>query len=130
MDAETRSRVMSCIKGKNTKPEVTVRSFLHRNGLRFSLHRKDLPGKPDIVLPRHNTCVFVNGCFWHRHNCQKGKRKVKSNVKFWESKFAANRARDKRNRTDLRKLGWKVYTIWECQTEKPDKLLKLLDKIV
>ena len=130
MDAETRSRVMSCIKGKNTKPEVTVRSFLHRNGLRFSLHRKDLPGKPDIVLPRHNTCVFVNGCFWHRHNCRKGKRKVKSNVEFWESKFAANKARDKRNRTDLRRLGWKVCTIWECQIEKPDNLLKLLDKIL
>lgn len=121
---------MSCIRGKDTKPEIRVRSFLHRNGLRFSLHRKDLPGKPDIVLPRHNTCVFVNGCFWHRHNCRKGKRQVKSNVEFWESKFAANKARDRRNRTDLRRMGWKVYTIWECQTEKPDKLSKLLDKIL
>lgn len=130
MNAETRSRIMSCIRGKDTKPEIRVRSFLHRNGLRFSLHRKDLPGKPDIVLPRHNTCVFVNGCFWHRHNCRKGKRQVKSNVEFWESKFAANKARDRRNRTDLRRMGWKVYTIWECQTEKPDKLSKLLDKIL
>lgn len=130
MNAETRSRIMSCIRGKDTKPEIRVRSFLHRNGLRFSLHRKDLPGKPDIVLPRHNTCVFVNGCFWHRHNCRKGRRQVKSNVEFWESKFAANKARDRRNRTDLRRMGWKVYTIWECQTEKPDKLSKLLDKIL
>lgn len=125
-----RSRIMSCIKSKNTKPEIIVRSYLHGMGLRFSLHRKDLPGKPDIVLPRYNTCVFVNGCFWHKHNCKRGRKVPKTNTQFWIDKFAANRKRDAKNRRDLRRLGWNVETIWECQIEKPGRLEKLYDNII
>lgn len=127
--SEQRSRIMSCIKGKDTKPEMIVRSFLHRSGLRFSLHRKDLPGKPDIVMPKYNTCIFVNGCFWHKHNCKKGRKVPKTNTQFWVDKFAANRKRDARNRRDLRKLGWEVQTVWECQINKPEKLEKIIDKL-
>lgn len=127
---KTRSEIMSCIKSKHTKPELAVRSFLHRSGLRFSLHRKDLPGKPDVVLPKWNCCLFVNGCFWHRHNCKKGRRVVKNNAEFWNKKFRDNVARDRRNRADLRRRGWNVHTIWECQIEKPGYLEKTLKKII
>ena len=100
----TRSEIMSRIKSKNTKPEILVRSFLHREGFRFSLHRKDLPGKPDIVLPRYKTCIFVNGCFWHAHDCEKF-RMPKSNQDFWKDKFDTNKKRDKRKCRQLRRLG-------------------------
>jgi len=97
---------MSRIRGKDTKPELVVRSLLHRMGFRFRLHRRDLPGSPDIVLPRHSTVVFVHGCFWHRHPRCKGATTPKSNADFWQDKFAANVERDKRNRRDLRE--WAV----------------------
>mgnify|MGYP001300842414 CR=1 FL=1 len=113
---EKRSIMMSGIKGKDTHPEIAVRKFLHANGFRFRLHRKDLPGKPDIVLPKLNTIIFVNGCFWHRHNCKKGKHLPKSNVDFWKDKLEKNKIRDRKNATALRDSGWQVLTIWECQT--------------
>ena len=107
--------MMARIRGKDTKPELIVRSLLHRAGVRFSLRRKDLPGKPDIVLPKHAAVVFVHGCFWHRHKGCKVATMPKTRADFWQAKFAANVARDKRNQHDLKKAGWKVIVLWECQ---------------
>ena len=117
-----RSEVMSLIRSKNTKPELYVRSFLHKNGYRFRLHQNNLPGKPDIVLKRHKVVINVNGCFWHQHNC--GKSNIpKSNRKFWLNKFKNNKKRDRLNTFKLRKLGWKVYKIWECKVNKQTQSL-------
>lgn len=113
---------MSRIRGRDTKPELAVRSLLHGMGLRFRVCRRDLPGTPDIVLPGRGTVVFVHGCFWHRHKGCKGATTPKSNVGFWTAKFDANVARDARNRRDLRKLGWSVLTVWECQIRMPEVL--------
>jgi len=121
-----RSALMSRIRGRDTKPELVVRSLLHRMGYRFRLCRRDLPGSPDIVLPRHGMVVFVHGCFWHRHKGCKGATSPKSNVGFWQDKFAANVERDARNRRDLRCLSWKVVTVWECQTRDLAKLEAML----
>lgn len=113
---EKRSWNMSRIGSKNTKPELKVRKRLHALGYRFRLHRKDLPGKPDIVLPRYRTVIFVHGCFWHRHEgCAKAYR-PKSRLEFWQKKFDGNVARDIRNQADLRALGWNTVVIWECET--------------
>jgi DNA mismatch endonuclease (patch repair protein) len=109
-----RSEVMSRIKGRDTKPELIVRSLLHRAGVRFSLRRKDLPGRPDIVLPKYRAIVFVHGCFWHRHKGCKVASMPKSRKTFWQAKFKGNVARDKRNRRDLERLGWRVLVVWEC----------------
>jgi DNA mismatch endonuclease, patch repair protein len=116
-----RSWNMSQIKGKNTKPELKVRSLLHSMGYRFRLHRKDLPGKPDIVLPKYKTAIFVHGCFWHRHSMCKYAYTPKSRVEFWESKFRNNIKRDEVNIKKLRGLGWNVVIIWECQTKNLEK---------
>lgn len=114
VDKSTRSRMMSGIRGKDTEAEKTVRSFLHKSGLRFRLHAK-LPGKPDLLFPKYGTAVFVHGCFWHRHlNCRFAAT-PKSNVEFWKTKFAENVSRDQRTSRALRALGWRVLTIWECQ---------------
>ena len=110
---EQRSKNMSAIKGVNTTPEVKVRRLLHSKGYRFRLHKKDLPGRPDIVLPRHNVAIFVNGCFWHQHECHLF-RWPETRAKFWEDKLAANRIRDENNYQDLRHAGWRVVIIWEC----------------
>lgn len=126
---EKRSIMMSGIRGKDTQPEIAIRKFLHANGFRFRLHRKDLPGKPDIVLPKINTCIFVHGCFWHRHNCKKGKHLPKSNVEFWEEKLGKNKVRDEKNKKALQKLGWKVLVIWECQTNNPIRMKKLISDL-
>ena len=113
-----RSEVMSRIRGRDTKPELIVRSLLHRSGVRYSLQRKDLPGRPDIVMPRHGVAVFVHGCFWHRHRGCPVATMPKSRVAFWEEKFARNVARDRRTLRTLRALGWKVIVVWECQVLK------------
>lgn len=126
----SRSALMSRIRGKDTKPELVVRSLLHRMGYRFRLHRRDLPGSPDIVLPRLGVVVFVHGCFWHRHPRCKGATSPKSNTNFWQNKFAANVERDKRNRRDLRRLGWKVMVVWECDLKKPERLQPRLRKFL
>ena len=111
---EQRSRNMSAIKSKNTKPEIAVRKLLHSMGYRFRLHRKDLPGSPDIVLPKYKTVIFVHGCFWHRHENCKYATTPKTRPAFWESKFNENIRRDRTNHNNLIKLGWKVLVIWEC----------------
>ena len=115
---ETRSRNMAAIRGTNTKPELAVRGFLHAKGFRFRLHRNDLPGKPDIVLPKFRTVIFVHGCFWHLHGC-KNTVAPKTRSEWWAAKLEGNRARDERNRLRLEKLGWRVIIVWECETSKP-----------
>lgn len=111
---EARSRLMSRIRGKDTKPELIVRSMLHRLGFRFRIHRKDLPGRPDIVLPRHKKVVLVHGCFWHGHLCKIAPG-PKSNITYWSPKIEANRSRDLRNQAALLELGWEVLELWECE---------------
>ena len=113
LNSEHRSRIMSRVGGKNTRPEILVRRALHAAGLRFRIHRRDLPGTPDIVLPRHRIAVMVQGCFWHGHDCPKGRR-PKSNVEFWTTKLDRNLQRDRANADALSKLGWQVVTVWEC----------------
>ncbi|MBZ9784276.1 DNA mismatch endonuclease Vsr [Pseudomonas sp. REP124] len=122
VDQATRSRMMSGIKSKNTTPEIIVRKFLHAHGYRFRLHRADLPGKPDIVLPRQRTCIFVNGCFWHRHAGCKYTYTPKSRLDFWLPKFAKNIERDRINQQALQALGWRTVVIWECYTKNLDLL--------
>ena len=112
---EVRSRIMAHVPGKNTKPEILVRKFLHRQGFRFRIHAKNLPGKPDITLPKYKTAIFINGCFWHGHANCKSFRPTKSNIAFWTKKIQSNIDRDKRNLEALSQLGWKIITIWECE---------------
>ncbi len=111
---EHRSRMMSGIRGKSTKPELTVRKELFRRGFRYQLHRKDLPGKPDLVFPKYNAVILVNGCFWHGHDCKLFKW-PKSNPEFWHEKITGNKERDMRNTTLLLDQGWRVETVWECR---------------
>ncbi len=117
-----RSWVMSRVRGANTTPERTVRSFLHRRGFRFRVQRNGLPGHPDIVLPKFKTVVFVNGCFWHGHPGCKRATIPSTRRAFWLKKITGNRERDVRTRTHLRRLGWKVVTVWECQVRIAEKL--------
>ena len=121
---QQRSYNMSRIKGKNTKPEILIRKIIHRMGYRFRLHRKDLPGKPDLVLPRLNKIVFVHGCFWHMHNCRYGKVTPKTRAEFWQTKREGNVKRDKRNIRLLKKQDWQVLVVWECQIRNIEKLRK------
>ena len=127
--SSVRSRNMAAIRGKDTAPELAVRRILHAMGLRFRLHRKDLPGRPDIVLPKHRTVVFVNGCFWHRHEGCRYTTTPSTRQEFWQSKFAANVERDGRNRTDLQQLGWRVIVVWECELRQPFDLKERLTRL-
>lgn len=115
VDSRRRSEMMAGIRGRDTAPERAVRRVAHRMGLRFRLHRKDLPGRPDLVFPRHRLAVFVHGCFWHRHEGCRYAYTPKSRVAFWTRKFAENAARDRRNEDALRDLGWRVLIVWECE---------------
>jgi DNA mismatch endonuclease Vsr len=114
-DPETRSAVMRRVKGKDTAPEMIVRRALTRLGARYRLHRKDLPGSPDIVMPGRRLALFVHGCFWHGHDCPRGARVPKQNRDYWTAKVGRNVARDARNREALATAGWRVVTIWECE---------------
>lgn len=113
VDAATRSRMMSGIRGRNTKPEILVRSLLHRQGFRFRLHVRELPGKPDIVLPRYHAVIFVHGCFWHGHDCPLF-RMPGTREDFWRNKIARNRENDLKARNSLLAIGWRVAIVWEC----------------
>ena len=113
---------MAKIKGKNTLPEKRVRSELHKKGYRFRLHPKNLPGRPDIVLPMYSVAIFVNGCFWHRHEGCKYTYMPKSREDFWQEKFRGNVERDRKNMEEISTVGWKVFIIWECETRTSEKL--------
>lgn len=114
MTPEQRHNCMAAIKGKDTKPELIVRKYLFSRGLRFRIQVRKLPGRPDIVLPKYRTVIFVNGCFWHGHEGCRYYRLPKSNVDFWQEKIERNRARDARNEAELKALGWRVLRVWEC----------------
>ena len=123
LSKQQRSALMAKIRGCDTQPELVVRRLVHRMGYRFRLHDGKLPGRPDIVLPRHGKIILVHGCFWHQHpGCG---RLPKSRRSYWVPKLEQNRARDTRNLRALRRLGWQVLVVWECQTEKPSLELKL-----
>lgn len=125
-----RSAMMARIGQRDTAPELSVRRSLHRLGYRFRLHRRDLPGRPDITLPRHRTVVFVHGCFWHRHpNCRYAYM-PKSRVEFWSQKFAKNVERDARVQRELEACGWNVVTVWECETFDADQLEARVRKLL
>lgn len=127
-DKNKRSKVMRSIRSVNTKPELLLRSSLHKNGYRFRIHQKDLPGKPDIVLKKFNTVIFVHGCFWHNHqNCIDG-HIPSSNSEYWAKKLNRNVIKDEKNCKTLEKAGWKVYVVWECEIEK--KLDRTLKKVI
>jgi DNA mismatch endonuclease, patch repair protein len=129
VDRKTRSRMMSGIRGKNTRAEKTVRSLLHRTGLRFCLHDVDLPGRPDIVLPRHTAVIEVLGCFWHRHRGCEYAYEVKRNKNFWHKKFAANVLRDQLNHAEFKESGWRLKVVWECELrQKSPAQLRSLGK--
>ena len=120
---EGRSRIMAAIHKRNTKPELAVRRFLHARGFRFRLHDAKLPGTPDLVFASRRAVVFVHGCFWHRcPHCAAGRKEVRSNLAYWEPKLARNRARDSQARATLEADGWKVLTVWECETGDATKL--------
>lgn len=122
-----RSVIMSRITGKNTKPEIVVRKIVHSLGYRFRLHREDLPGKPDLVLPRHRKIIFVNGCFWHGHaECRRAKL-PSSNITFWREKIAINKARDIEVKRQLRLAGWNVLVVWQCEISRRNPFLRRLE---
>lgn len=123
VDPARRSRMMATIRGKDTKPEMLVRRFLHAHGFRFRLHRTDLPGKPDIVLPRLRTCIFVHGCFWHRHAGCRYAVLPKTRPEFWAAKLEGNVARDRNAVLALRHAGWQVIVVWECELRRPETAL-------
>jgi DNA mismatch endonuclease (patch repair protein) len=123
---EQRSRNMAAIRNKNTKPEIVVRRLLCEMGLRYRLHRTDLPGTPDIVMPGRKVAIFVHGCFFHMHKCRYGRVVPATNPEFWQTKRSGNAARDRRNARQLRKLGWQVVTMWECETKNPETLRRRL----
>ena len=128
---EKRSEIMSRIRSVDTSPELQVRSLLHRAGFRFSLHRKDLPGCPDIVLAKYRTVIFVHGCFWHQHQACKHASSPKQNAEFWTAKLNSNRKRDRRVCRELRLNGWRVVTVWECEYKtKFSRLLRILARLI
>jgi DNA mismatch endonuclease (patch repair protein) len=126
VDAATRSRMMSAIRGRDTAPELAVRRYLHGAGLRFRLDGAGLPGRPDIVLPRHRVAVFVHGCFWHRHEGCRFTTTPSSNIDFWNTKFIHNVRRDAENEIILNELGWQPLVIWECETRDVHALDRLV----
>lgn len=128
LSEQQRSVRMARIRGQDTAPELIVRRYLHREGFRYRLHPRDLPGRPDIVLPRFRTVVFVQGCFWHGHDCSIG-HVPKSRSEFWRAKFEANRARDRRNNVLLAEMGWHIIELWECELTRKaerDRILSLV----
>lgn len=125
-----RSRNMAAIKGRDTSPELAVRKILHRLGYRFRLHRRDLPGSPDIVLSRYRTVIFVHGCFWHRHPNCRFTTNPKTRSEFWEEKFRQNITRDSRQQAQLSALQWLSIVVWECELKEPEALAERLDRIL
>lgn len=129
VDATTRSRMMSGIRGRDTRPELVVRRFLHRSGFRFRLHDRRLPGRPDIVLPKYRAVVEVRGCFWHQHPGCHMAYMPSSNRVFWKTKLEGNVARDIRNKAALKAKGWRTLVIWECEVSEDKALRRLARQI-
>jgi len=128
---EERSRVMAAVPRKNTKPEMALRSILHKAGYRFRLHAVDLPGTPDIIMPKYRTAIFVHGCYWHRHEGCKKTTTPTQNREFWIDKFEKNIVRDERKKTELISLGWRVLTVWECDiADRSSELLRNIEKFL
>lgn len=125
-----RSAVMRAVKSKDTAPELAVRRAAHALGLRFRLHRADLPGKPDLVFPSRRIALFVHGCFWHGHDCPRGARMPQNNRAYWQAKIARNRTRDSLNSAALKKLGWTPRTLWECETRDPAALSRRIARLL
>jgi len=121
---------MARIGPKDTKPEILVRRALHRLGFRFRLHRRDLPGRPDIILPKRRTAIFVHGCFWHRHPGCRRTTTPKTREAFWRSKFDANISRDRKATEALEQAGWKVLVLWECETNRPERIVERLQEFL
>jgi DNA mismatch endonuclease, patch repair protein len=121
-----RSERMSRVRSADTRPELRVRHVAHALGYRYRLHKRDVPGKPDLVFAKRRKVIFVHGCFWHRHNCAAGQRTPKSRLSFWLRKFARNQSRDREVMRLLRKSDWKAMTVWECETKDAAKLVKVL----
>jgi DNA mismatch endonuclease (patch repair protein) len=131
-DKATRSFNMSRIRGKDTKPEMIVRQYLHTHGLRYRLHQKDLPGKPDVVLPKYRTVIFVHGCFWHMHEGCRYFVVPKTRTEFWMTKIGKNVANDIKQQSALMAAGWRVITVWECELKpavREERLARLLEEI-
>ncbi len=126
---QKRSEIMSKISGKDTKPEIVVRKYLFTHGFRYRKNVKTLPGKPDIVLPKYKTVIFVHGCFWHGHNCSAGKL-PETNKEFWKKKISENVKRDRLNKKKLKELGWKVIVIWQCELKNKRKSKETLSNLV
>jgi len=129
-DPKKRSEIMSNVRNKGTWPEKKVRSILHRMGYRFSLRRKDLPGRPDIVLPKYDTVVFVHGCFWHGHEGCRRAARPETNSRFWKDKIEGNIKRDRENNTKLEELGWYVITIWQCELKDEGAVREKLSQLL
>lgn len=125
-----RQLCMSHNKGKGTSPELFVRKLISLQKFRFSSHRKDLPGRPDIVFVSRKKVIFINGCFWHRHTCKKGLSMPATRKKIWQGKFSRTIERDKRNKAELKKLGWQILVIWECQIKKPENIANKIRKFL
>lgn len=122
MTLTTRSDIMRAVKSRDTKPEMMVRRMVHAMGYRYRLHRKDLPGKPDLVFPSRRKVIFVHGCFWHGHDCKRGARTPKTNRDYWQAKIQRNMVRDAQRRSELSQSGWAVLTIWECEIKESEIL--------
>ncbi|HOQ46726.1 MAG TPA: very short patch repair endonuclease [Bryobacteraceae bacterium] len=128
--AEQRSRIMRAVKGADTTPELAVRRLAHSMGYRFRLHRKDLPGKPDLTFPRLRKVIFVNGCFWHGHDCARGARVPVRNRDYWTQKVARNMERDRSAQSALQRLGWKSLVVWECEIKDQNRLQRTLRRFL
>ena len=130
LSVKKRSWNMSLIRSANTKPEIAVRKILHSLGFRFRLHKKNFPGKPDIVLKKHKTAIFVHGCFWHQHKGCKRSNIPKTNKSYWVTKLERNKKRDALHKKELKKMDWKTIVVWECEIKTPEKLGKRLLKLI
>lgn len=125
-----RSAIMRKVRSKDTAPELAVRRILSAFGFRYRLHRRDLPGNPDIVFPSRRGIIFVNGCFWHGHHCRRGARIPRTNRDYWLAKITRNVSRDKMNRSELRRAGWRVQTVWECEVRNLSMIRRKLDALL
>lgn len=127
---ELRSRTMRAVKSRNTSPELALRRLLHGAGYRFRLHRKDLPGSPDVVLPGRKSVIFMHGCFWHGHDCARGARQPKTNAEYWRAKISRNVERDAANIAALHDAGWRVAVVWECELKDEPTLAAKLSRFL